>query len=136
DVSLCQAFGRSGCAEQSVVQDTLDACTEENVVQMQQALNQIFRHHSQAYRHNYQAAWQLLDIDLSGRVCGPCAQEATKGYFARQKSRRGRQEGRVYASLYNETVCVRLFAGNTNTSRAVTPLVQAAQETLGLSVAQ
>ena len=30
DTALQRAFGRSACAEQSVVQDTLDACTEEN----------------------------------------------------------------------------------------------------------
>src|SRR5579862_7207959 len=37
DVGLCQAFGRRACAEQSVVQDTLDACRPENLTQMQQA---------------------------------------------------------------------------------------------------
>jgi hypothetical protein len=34
DSALQQAFGRSRCAEQSVVQDTLNACTAENVEQM------------------------------------------------------------------------------------------------------
>jgi hypothetical protein len=136
DPALSQAFGRTGCAEQSVVQDTLDACTEENVLQMQQAVDAIFRQHSRASQHDYQAGWQILDVDLSGRVCGAGAEGATKGYFARPKSRRGRQEGRVYASLYDETVCARLFAGNTNTSRAVQPLVQAAQETLQLTPEQ
>src|ERR1041384_4760737 len=60
DPVLCQAFGIPGCAEQSVVQDTLDACTDENVVQMQQAVNAIFRKQSRAYRHDYKKQWQLL----------------------------------------------------------------------------
>src|SRR2546421_9882354 len=34
DPALQVAFGRSACAEQSVVQQTLDACTDENVIQM------------------------------------------------------------------------------------------------------
>src|SRR5229473_5183274 len=34
DPALQAAMGRSGCAEQSVVQETLDACTAENVRQM------------------------------------------------------------------------------------------------------
>jgi hypothetical protein len=34
DPGVQAAFGRQGCAEQSVVQDTLDACTEANVEQM------------------------------------------------------------------------------------------------------
>ena len=32
DVALQQAFGLNGCAEQSVIQETLDACGETNVV--------------------------------------------------------------------------------------------------------
>ena len=34
DLGLQAAFGRTGCAEQSVVQQTLDRCTTENVEQM------------------------------------------------------------------------------------------------------
>lgn len=51
DPALQRSFGRSACAEQSAVQRTLDACTEENITQMQQALETIFRAHSQAFRH-------------------------------------------------------------------------------------
>lgn len=130
DPALCQAFGLSGCAEQSVVQDTLDACTDENVQQMQQAINAIFRAHSRAYRHDYQQQLQLLDIDLSARECGESAEDATKGYFPHHKGATGRQEGRVYASLYEETVATRLFLGNTPTAAAVQPLVQDAQDAL------
>src|SRR5437870_7674295 len=54
DPALYQAFGKSGCAEQSVVQDTLDACTDPNVAQMQTAMNTIFQKHSRTYRHDYQ----------------------------------------------------------------------------------
>ena len=42
DPGLQRAFGRTGCAEQSVVQETLDACSSENVVQMHQAMESIF----------------------------------------------------------------------------------------------
>lgn len=133
DPALCQAFGRVGCAEQSVVQDTLDACTDQNVEQMQQAINAILQKHSQAYRHDYQKQWQLLDLDLSGRVCGRSAEDATKGYFSQRPGAYGRQEGRVYASWYEETVCVRLFMGNTPTAVAVAPLLRDAQEALELT---
>jgi hypothetical protein len=136
DPVLCQAFGKIGCAEQSVVQDTLDACTDLNVNQMQQAVNAIFHTHSRACRHDYQAQWQILDIDLSGRVCGPTAEDATRGYFTAGTNMHGRQEGRVYASLYEETVCVRLFTGNTNTAPAVQPLLRDAQDALGLTPKQ
>ncbi|MFN3763886.1 MAG: transposase, partial [Anaerolineae bacterium] len=60
DPGLQQAFGRSGCAEQSVIQDTLDACTADNVRQMEEALALIYRQHSRGYRHPYEREWQLL----------------------------------------------------------------------------
>lgn len=136
DRALQRAFGRSTCAEQSSIQDTLDACTSENVQQMQQAVDQIYRQHSRGYCHNYAESWQLLDLDMSGMPCGPKAAFATKGYFARQRNRRGRQLGRVVASYYHEVVTDRLFAGTTQLVTALPLLVQAAAQTLQLSIAQ
>jgi hypothetical protein len=64
DTALQRAFGRAGCAEQSVVQETLDACTATNVKQMEEATTQIFHSHSLAYRHNYKEHYQVLDVDI------------------------------------------------------------------------
>src|SRR5437588_5991737 len=57
DPGLQRAFGRSCCAEQSVVQETLDACTAENVTQLQHALDESYRQHSQSIHHDYQASF-------------------------------------------------------------------------------
>ena len=46
DRGLQVAIGRARCAEQSVAQDKLDACTAENVRQMEAALDTIYRQHS------------------------------------------------------------------------------------------
>jgi hypothetical protein len=132
DTALQAAFGRTSCAEQSVVQETLDACTAENVEQMEQAVQTIYRQHSQGYQHDYTADWQILDVDMSGMPCGPKAAFATKGYFAKQRNRRGRQLGRVLASRYDEVVVDQLFSGNTQLTRALQPLLQAAEQTLDL----
>jgi hypothetical protein len=132
DVGLQRAFGRSRCAEQSVVQDTLNASTAENVKQMEQAIDSIYRQHSQGYQHDYQASFQVLDVDMSGLPCGPKAAFATKGYFAKQRNRRGRQLGRVLASRYGEIVVDRLFDGKTQLTGALQPLILAAEETLQL----
>ena len=132
DAALQRAFGRSRCAEQSVVQDTLNACTAENVEQMEQAIASIYRQHSQGYQHDYQASFQVLDVDMSGLPCGPKAAFATKGYFAKQRNRRGRQLGRVLTSRYGEIVVDRLFDGKTQLTRALQPLILAAEETLQL----
>src|SRR6266436_5214054 len=136
DPALQQAFGRSACAEQSVVQETLDACTAANVTQLQHALDEIYRQHSQSVQHDYQASLQLLDVDMSGLPCGPKAAFATKGYFAGQYHRRGRQVGRVLATHYEEVVVDRLFAGNVQLVKALQPLVEAAETTLHLDEAK
>jgi hypothetical protein len=133
DPTLCQAFGIAACAEQSVVQDTLDATTDQNVEQMKQAMTQIFRKHSRAYRHNYRTQWQLLDIDLSGRECGKRAEKATKGYFAHHRGAYGRQQGRVLATWYEEIVCESLFPGNTRTDAAIPQLLADCQDVLDLT---
>src|SRR6266705_367549 len=132
DPALQQAFGRERCAEQSVVQETLDACRGENVQQLEQAVDTIYRHHSQGFRHDYATKFQVLDVDMSGMPCGPKAAFATKGYFAKQRNRRGRQLGRVLASRYDEVVVDRLFGGTTQLTSALRPLVQATEQTLEL----
>lgn len=136
DAALQTAFGRTGCAEQSVVQDTLDACTEKNVKQMERAVDLIFRAHSQTCHHDYLREWLLVDVDMTGHPCGRKAEFASKGYFAKQRNRRGRQEGYVVASQYEELVSKRLYDGTTQLSVAFQPLVQAAQETLQATSAQ
>jgi len=136
DPALQAAFGRKACAEQSVVQETLSACTAEHVTQGQHALDVIYQQHSQGFQHNYEAGFQLLDVDMSGMPCGPKAAFATKGYFAGQYHRRGRQVGRVLATLYEEVVVDRLFAGNVQLIKALQPLVEAAETTLHLDEAK
>ena len=48
DRAIQQAFGRQGCAEQSVISDTLNACTADNVLQMEEAWRMIYQQHSAA----------------------------------------------------------------------------------------
>lgn len=136
DPALQRAFGRERCAEQSVISQTFNACTGENVNQMNQALTEIYRDHSDGYRHNYQQEWQLMDIDLHGQPCGPKAAFATPGYFAHQRNRRGRQLGRVWATWYNEVVVDQLYSGNTVLPVVLQELVKQAEGVLELELAQ
>jgi hypothetical protein len=136
DPALQAAFGRCACAEQSVIQDTLDAATSTEVAQMEAAVDAIYRTHSHGYRHDYRANWQLLDVDFTGLPCGKKAAFATKGYFAKQKNRRGRQLGRVLATHYGEVVVDRLFPGKVQLNEALPSLVEAAEQTLSLAEEQ
>jgi hypothetical protein len=88
-------FGRQGCAEQLVISDTLNACTADNVLQMEEAWRMIYQQHSAAYRHDYEAELQILDADMTSMPCGKKAAFASKGYFAKQRNRRGRHSARV-----------------------------------------
>jgi hypothetical protein len=132
DPALQRAFGRQTCAEYSLVQDTLDACTLENVEEMQQAINTIFRSHSRAARHNYRDSLQMIDIDMSGLPCGPQADLSCKGYFSKAGIRTGRQLGRVVASHYEEIVVDQVFAGNVQLTTTLGSLVCAAEDVLQL----
>src|SRR6266487_1766979 len=61
-------------------------------------------------------------VEINSRLrADPALQAAfaTKGYFARQRNRRGRQLGRVVASHYTEIVVDRLFPGNTQLNTAL-----------------
>lgn len=129
---LQMAFGRRRCGEQSVISETLNACTIVNVEQMQQAMQEIYQRHSQGYHHDYDADWQLLDVDMTGQPCGKKAEFASRGYFAKQRNRRGRQLGRVLASWYDEVVVDRLYEGKTQLPRALQELVSAAAATMDL----
>jgi hypothetical protein len=134
DPVLQQAFGRDACAEQSSIQDTLDACTEENVKQLQQAFVQIYQQHSLGFGHDYQTHWQVLDADLMGWVCGPKAEFATKGSFAHRPHRRGRPLARCLATNYHEIVAEHLYDGRQQLRGALVPLVQQAAAVLALDV--
>lgn len=136
DPALLAAFGCSAHAEQSVVQDTLNSCEPAHVLQMQAAYQQIYQQHSQGFRHDYDRDWLLLDVDMSGMPCGRKAALATKGYFAKQRNRRGRQLGRVLATDYDEIVVDRLFDGTTQLNTTLETLVTAAERVLGLEAAE
>lgn len=69
---------------------------------------------------------------MTGRPCGKKAAFATKGYFAKQRNRRGRQEGYLIATWYEEIVAKQLFDGKIHLTKALCPLVEAAEKTLGL----
>jgi len=132
DEVLQRAFGRESCADQSTISDTLNACTEDTVEQMHQAVQEIYRAHSRGYRHNYQQCWQVLDVDMTGMPAGRQGEEVTKGFFAGKKNRRGRQLGRVAATLYDEIVVDRLYPGKTQLERSLQELVGAAERVLVL----
>lgn len=114
DVALQRAWGRQRCADQASVQDTLSAITWQNLVELRQALAQIFNSYSRATHHDFSQAPLILDVDMTGLPCSKNYQGAEAGYFAGcKKGTTGRQLARVSASQYDEIVYEQIFAGNT-----------------------
>ncbi len=133
EVAVQRAFGRTACAEQSTISDTLNACTSDNVSQMRSALKSILRTHSQSCRHDYQTGWLVLDVDVTGLVAGRQGEGVTKGYFPNQKNHRGRQLGRVIATRYEEVIFERLYDGKRQLDRSLPELVGGAEDVLNLA---
>src|SRR5512139_304722 len=109
DRALQRAFGRARCADQSQVSETLNCCVESNVIEMRQVNKATYQAHGIGYQHNYEQQWQVLDVDTSGMPAGEQGEQVTKGYFSGKRGGRGRQLGRVWATLYDEVVVDRLY---------------------------
>jgi len=132
DRALQRAFGRAACAEQSTISETINCATAQNVTELETAAKIIYQRFSRGYAHDYAKHWQILDADTRGLPAGKKAELCTKGYFARQRNRRGRQLGRVTAARYDEVVVDKVYAGKIQLTTALQPLIQATEEVLGL----
>src|SRR3954470_4454961 len=62
DAALQAAFGLPGCADQSVLADTLNAATEADVVALRQIVEASFLQYSQARQHDFTREVLVLDL--------------------------------------------------------------------------
>ena len=132
DKVLQIAFGRTECSEQSVASETLNACTEMSVQQMEDVTRMVYQKLSQGYQHNYEEDNFVLDIDLTGLLAGKQAEGSIKGYFSGAKNARGRQLGRVSASQYDEIVCEQLYDGKVQLEKCLIGLIEMSEKVLNL----
>jgi hypothetical protein len=130
DPALQAAFGLPGCADQSVIADTLDAASEADVRDRRAVLATIFVQHSQARRHDFGQGLLVLDLDLSPLPASKTCEGSTKGYMGRCRSKTGRKLVRVRASQYGETVWEDVAEGRTVETLAVLQAAVAATEML------
>jgi hypothetical protein len=125
DRALQIAFGLPGCADQSVIADTLDAATATDVAALRGVLGTLFVQHSRTCRHDFGRGVLILDLDLSPLPASAQAEGSTKGYMGRCRSKTGRKLVRVRASQYQETVWEDVLEGRSVETLAV---LQAAVE--------
>ena len=117
DKALLKAFGYQKCADQSVIQETLNAVSQENIQQMESATDEIFKQYNLSTSLIEKAQKEnkivTIDIDLSGQIASKKAEQSTKGYFSGKKNAYGRQLARVLVSETQEIVAESLYSGNT-----------------------
>lgn len=85
DIKLAKVCGLERFADQSNLSRTLDALTQMNIEELEQAKSKIWRLHSQALSHDWRG-FLWLDFDLSGLPCGKQGEKAKKGYFSGKKT--------------------------------------------------
>jgi hypothetical protein len=113
DVPLSRAFGRERVAEQSTIQRTLEAFTQENVCELREAVERIGGRYSGLPQHPYDQQMLVVEVDLTGLRASKRAELSTKGYFSGSRNATGRQLVRASAPLYGEVIFSKLHAGNT-----------------------
>jgi len=111
DPALISAFGLPGCAEQSSIADTLTAATEQDVADVQAALDELFRLYSQSRQHDFTRDFLVLDVDLSPLPASASAEGSERGYMGRCRSKTGRKLVRVRAATSQETVWETVITG-------------------------
>jgi hypothetical protein len=111
DPALVSAFGLPGCAEQSSIAQTLNAATEQDVADMQAALDELFRAHSQSRQHDFERDFLVLDVDLSPLPASKHAEGSERGYMGRCRSKTGRKLVRVRAAASQESVWETVISG-------------------------
>ncbi len=65
DKPLLNAFGYDSCADQSVIQNTLDVCTEENLIQLEQAILQIYRQQNRSQALLFAALVESREVTIA-----------------------------------------------------------------------
>src|ERR671932_324921 len=134
DPALQRAFGLPGCADQSVLAETLNAATEQEVAALRTAVEELFQQHSQACRHDFAQDLLVLDIDLSPLPASRKAEGSERCYMGRCRSRTGRKLVRVRAGPYQETVWEAVRRGRTREGlELVKEAVTEAERVLGFA---
>jgi hypothetical protein len=137
DRHLLRAFGYEKCADQSVIQTTLNAATGESVQQMEDALKAIWDENNLTVSllEKAQTAGTVatIDMDLSGMPASRKSEESEKGYFAGKRNVYGRQLARIVVPETQEIVAECLYPGNRLSCKVLKDMVKKMEQQLSLS---
>ena len=138
DRPLLRAFGYEKCADQSVIQTTLNAATQENVQEMEDALKAIWDENNLTAplleKAQREGKIETIDMDLSGMPASKNAEKSEKGYFAGKRNIYGRQLGRILVPETQEIVADCLYPGNRLSCKVFKDMVKKMEQVLPLGV--
>ena len=134
DVPLQRAFGRERCADQSTIQRTLNAFSEENVCQLRGAVEAIQARLCRVFGHDYYSRGGMLivEVDLTSLRASKSSEGSTKGYFCGERNATGRQLVRVSARNYGEVLFEKLYPGNTLSCEVLKETIKEVERILSL----
>jgi hypothetical protein len=132
DAPLSRAFGRERVADQSTIERTLNAFSEENVAQLRQAVEAIYLRNSPIFSHPFEEEMLILEVDLTGLRASKRAELSTKGYFSGERNATGRQLLRVSAPGYAQLIFEKLYGGNTTSCEVLKETLKEVERLLGL----
>ena len=136
DRPLLRAFGYQKCADQSVIQDTLNAAIGENVQELESALKAIWDGNNLTVpllkSAQREERIETIDMDLSGMPASKRAEGSEKGYFAGKRNIYGRQLARVLVPKTQEIVTESLYSGKKTSCKVFKDMVQKMERTLSL----
>jgi len=114
DPAVQRAFGRTGCAEQSTIARTLQACTAETVAQFDRVSWYYLKRYGQTPHHRFAERLLWVDVDVTPMPIGSKAEGSERTWMGRNRSKTGRKMLRCTASDYRDMLQETLLRGTTS----------------------
>lgn len=111
DPAVQRAFGRTGCAEQSAIARTLQACRAEQVTQLERVSWYYLKRYGQTPHHRFAERLLWVDVDVTPLPIGAQAEGSERTWMGRNRSKTGRKVLRWTASAYKEILHETLLRG-------------------------
>jgi hypothetical protein len=131
DPAVQRAFGRTGCAEQSTIARTLQACTAATVAQLDRVSWYYLKRYGQTPHHRFAERLLWVDIDVTPLPIGAKAEGSERTWMGRHRSKTGRKTLRITASAYREILHETLLRGKASAVPALKTALQEVEMRLG-----
>ena len=91
DPAVQRAFGRKGCADQSTMARTLQACTAETVAQVERVSQYSLTPYGQTPHHRFAERRLWVDVEVTPMPIGAQAEGSERTWMGRNRSKTGRK---------------------------------------------